>query len=105
MKRCRLSRNTTSPFLESEGSPMESIANIVDVMLVFACGLLLALVAVWNVDIGLDRPENDNNMYEVSDIGGGSEDVNKDNLEEAGKVYRDPATGNLYFVKDAGVVQ
>ncbi|MBQ5581590.1 MAG: DUF2149 domain-containing protein [Clostridia bacterium] len=64
MKKSRLARNTTSPFLESEGSPMESIANIVDVMLVFACGLLLALVTVWNVDIGLDRPDN-NNMYEV----------------------------------------
>ena len=99
MRSSRLSRNTTSPFLESEGSPMESIANIVDVMLVFACGLLLALVTVWNVDIGLDRPDN-NNMYEVSDVVEDSQSVSKDNLQEAGKVYRDPATGNLYFVEE-----
>ncbi len=97
MKRSRLARNTTSPFLESEGSPMESIANIVDVMLVFACGLLLALVTVWNVDIGLDRPDN---MYEVSDVVEGSQNVQKDNLQEAGKVYRDPDTGNLYFIEE-----
>ena len=97
MKRSRLARNTTSPFLESEGSPMESIANIVDVMLVFACGLLLALVTVWNVDIGLDRPDN---MYEVSDVVEGSQNVQKDNLQEAGKVYRDPDTGNLYFIQE-----
>ena len=97
MKAGKLSRSTTSPFLESEGSPMESIANIVDVMLVFACGLLLALVTVWNVDIGLDRPDN---MYEVSDVVEGSQDVQKDNLQEAGKVYRDPATGNLYFIEE-----
>ena len=97
MRSSRLSRNTTSPFLESEGSPMESIANIVDVMLVFACGLLLALVTVWNVDIGLDRPDN---MYEVSDIVEESQNVSKDNLQEAGKVYRDPATGNLYFIEE-----
>ena len=97
MRNSRLSRNTTSPFLESDGSPMESIANIVDVMLVFACGLLLALVTVWNVDIGLDRPDN---MYEVSDVVEGSQNVQKDNLQEAGKVYRDPATGNLYFVEE-----
>lgn len=97
MRNSRLSRNTTSPFLESEGSPMESIANIVDVMLVFACGLLLALVTVWNVDIGLDRPDN---MYEVSDVVEESQSVSKDNLQEAGKVYRDPATGNLYFVEE-----
>ena len=97
MKTGKLSRSTTSPFLESEGSPMESIANIVDVMLVFACGLLLVLVTVWNVDIGLDRPDN---MYEVSDVVEGSQDVQKDNLQEAGKVYRDPATGNLYFIEE-----
>ena len=97
MKTGKISRSTTSPFLESEGSPMESIANIVDVMLVFACGLLLALVTVWNVDIGLDRPDN---MYEVSDVVEGSQDVQKDNLQEAGKVYRDPATGNLYFIEE-----
>ena len=97
MRSSRLSRNTTSPFLESEGSPMESIANIVDVMLVFACGLLLALVTVWNVDIGLDRPAN---MYEVSDVVEESQSVSKDNLQEAGKVYRDPATGNLYFIEE-----
>ena len=97
MRNSRLSRNTTSPFLESDGSPMESIANIVDVMLVFACGLLLALVTVWNVDIGLDRPDN---MYEVSDVVEESQNVSKDNLQEAGKVYRDPATGNLYFIEE-----
>ena len=97
MRSSRLSRNTTSPFLESDGSPMESIANIVDVMLVFARGLLLALVTVWNVDIGLDRPDN---MYEVSDVVEESQNVSKDNLQEAGKVYRDPATGNLYFIEE-----
>ena len=97
MKAGKLSRSTTSPFLESEGSPMESIANIVDVMLVFACGLLLALVTVWNVDIGLDRPDN---MYEVSDVVEGSQNVQKENLQEAGRVYRDPATGNLYFIEE-----
>ena len=97
MKAGKLSRSTTSPFLESEGSPMESIANIVDVMLVFACGLLLALVTVWNVDIGLDRPDN---MYEVSDVVNESQNVQKENLQEAGKVYRDPTTGNLYFIEE-----
>ena len=104
MKDSRLSRSSSSPFLESEGSPMESIANIVDVMLVFACGLLLALVTGWNVDIGLDRPDSDR-MHPVSNVGQSSENVNKDNLVEAGKVYQDPDTGNLYFIEDEGAVQ
>lgn len=102
MRDSKLSRRTASPFLESEGSPMESIANIVDVMLVFACGLLLALVTVWNVDIGLDRPDN---MYEVSDVVSEAETVQRDSLVEAGKVYKDPDTGALYFVEDEGAVQ
>lgn len=103
MRNSRLSNNAkTSPFLESEGSPMESIANIVDVMLVFACGLLLALVTVWNVDIGLDRPDN---MYEVNDVVASAPGVNKDGLVEAGKVYVDPETGNLYFLEDGANAQ
>lgn len=103
MRSSRLSQNTkNSPFLESEGSPMESIANIVDVMLVFACGLLLALVTVWNVDIGLDRPDN---MYEVNDVVASAPGVSKDGLVEAGKVYVDPATGNLYFLEDEANAQ
>lgn len=103
MRNSRLSGSSTSPFLESEGSPMESIANIVDVMLVFACGLLLALVTVWNVDIGLDRPED--NLYEVSGVVEGSDSVEKDSLVEAGRVYKDPDTGALYFLEDEGPVQ
>ncbi len=102
MRTSKLSRSTSSPFLESEGNPMESIANIVDVMLVFACGLLLALVTVWNVDIGLDRPDN---MYQVSSVENETNNVQQDGLVEAGKVYRDPETGALYFVEDGGTVQ
>ena len=97
MRNSRLSGSSVSPFYESDANPMESVANIVDVMLVFACGLLLALVAVWNVDIGLDRPDN---MHEVSDVVAESQEIDKDNLVEAGTVYMDPETGNLYFVED-----
>ena len=31
--------------------PMSSMSNIGDVMLVFACGLMVALVVAWNVDL------------------------------------------------------
>ena len=32
--------------------PMSSMGNMGDVMLVFACGLMVALVVAWNVDLG-----------------------------------------------------
>ena len=30
---------------------MESVANLVDIMLVFACGLMVAIIIYWNVDL------------------------------------------------------
>lgn len=34
-----------------EANPLEGAINIVDAMLVFACGLMLALVIRWDVDL------------------------------------------------------
>lgn len=34
-----------------EVNPMEGVANLADVMLVLAVGMMLALVVAWNVDI------------------------------------------------------
>lgn len=35
---------------KEDTDPMASVANIADIMLVFACGLMMALVTVWNID-------------------------------------------------------
>ena len=93
----------------SEGSensesinPMESVANLVDVMLVFACGLILALVTIWNVDISPSTSPSasgDGTMYEVDEVidnPDNNETVDTD-LQEVGTVYKDPATGKWYF--------
>lgn len=32
-------------------NPMDGVGNLADVMLVFACGLMLALITYWNVDV------------------------------------------------------
>ena len=45
-RRLRVNRKPTEDI-----NPMESVANLADVMLVFACGLLIALIAAWNVDV------------------------------------------------------
>ena len=77
-------------------SPMEGVANIVDVMLVFACGLIIALIAAWNVDVT-------KTPYRVSDIkegGGQEEEISEEDLQEMGKVFMDPATGKMYVIED-----
>ena len=88
---------------EDDINPMEGVANLVDAMLVLACGLMLALIINWNVDVGsagttveLEREqevtalEGVSSSGEISDMSG--------SYEELGMVYRDPATGKLYMV-------
>lgn len=77
-------------------SPMEGVANIVDVMLVFACGLLIALIAAWNVDVT-------KTPYKVTDIkegAGQQEEIDVKDLQEMGSVYKDPETGKMYVIED-----
>ncbi len=84
-------------------NPMEGVVNIVDAMLVFACGLMLSLIINWNVDIGQEDMVEMSQGQEVTDV----EDV-QDNLiesenegnafEKMGTVYKDPATGKLFML-------
>ena len=79
--------------------PMTSMSGIGDVMLVFAVGLMTALVVAWSVDL---------NQFAEDDVGAEIEDVEQmeEELEgtgsyvEAGKVYLDPATGRYYLVQE-----
>lgn len=85
-------------------SPMEGVGNMADAMLVFACGLILALIISWNVDISEQGEiHQTGNRYQVESIDENATDTtieSKDNLEEMGKVYRDPETGKYYVVEE-----
>lgn len=89
---------------DREVNPMDSLTNLADVMLVFACGIMLALIINWNVDVGgLQEPVEVTQGSEVTgitDLGQG-EGVLSENgkYEEMGVVYRDPETGTLYMVE------
>lgn len=92
--------------MTEEVNPLEGAINIVDAMLVFACGLMLALVIRWNVDL--------------SSVNGGisvtpGEEISQDTeirndliesegegqlYERIGTVYKDPATGKLFMLTD-----
>lgn len=96
----RSSRRRTA----EEVNPLEGAINIVDAMLVFACGLMLSLVMHWNVNlskigerVNLERGRE---VIQAPDI--------RDDLvetqgqgklyEKMGTVYKDPATGQLFML-------
>ncbi len=86
---------------EEDVDPLSTVANISDAMLVFACGLMIALIVAWNVNITptaqieVDESQSieQNELLEEQLNGQGNEYV------ERGTVYEDPATGKLYLVE------
>lgn len=91
--------------LSEDINPMAGVANLADVMLVFACGLMLALITFWNVDVakGTNASVPVEQGQEITDVSGLDKDsgkpiANENDLQEYGKVYRDPNTGKLYLV-------
>lgn len=88
-------------------NPMDGVANLADVMLVFACGLMLALITYWNVDVaGTAKAAEIQQGQEVTDAAGldsgDGQPADGSDLEQYGTVYRDPSTGKLYMVTDNG---
>ncbi len=100
--RLRESRNLRRRYNDEDFSPMEGVGNMADAMLVFACGILLALIISWNVEIS-ERGEisQQGARYQVENIGQETtQEIDPDTqLEEMGKVYRDPETGKYYVIE------
>lgn len=99
----------SSPLLyskhDSDQNPMDGLANLADLMLVLACGLIMSLVMHWDVDLG--RGETLVGLEqgsEIQELEGLEEDAgglkNEAGYEEMGIVYKDPQTGKLYMVKN-----
>ncbi|MEN6325446.1 MAG: DUF2149 domain-containing protein [Syntrophomonas sp.] len=89
-----------------EVNPLEGAINIVDAMLVFACGLMLALVIRYDVNLGQgDSRVNITSGKEISQ----DTEIRNDLIETEGKgrlyekmgtVYKDPKTGKLFMLTD-----
>ena len=85
-----------------EVDPMSSMSNVGDIMLVFACGLMVALVVAWNVDLGqiqqveMDQELQKDDIEQITEqlYGEGNAFVDK------GRVYQDPTTGKYYLVEE-----
>lgn len=87
-----------------EINPLEGAINIVDAMLVFACGLMLALAINWNVDFGMGQRVNLEQGREVIDPA-----IREDLIETQGEgelyerlgtVYKNPVTGEMFMLTD-----
>ena len=92
----------TASRVREDVDPMSSLSNVGDIMLVFACGLMVALVVAWNVDLGkftqveMDQEVNQDDIEQITEqlYGEGNAFVDK------GRVYQDPTTGKYYLVEE-----
>jgi hypothetical protein len=108
-RKSRMNRNlSSSSFLTSEfeseadADPRVGLVNLADVMLVFACGLMLALVAYWNLDVSsMSEIVQSDEVAEVQDVQQIEEGAsNGGGFIELGKVYQDPMTGKYYMLQE-----
>lgn len=84
-----------------EVDAMSGLANLSDVMLVFACGLMAAVILNWNVDLSKTRVEilQREQMQELDNAEELEQDIqSSSSFEQKGTVYEDPETGKLYVV-------
>jgi hypothetical protein len=92
-------RNRFQTRFDEAGDPMSSMGNLVDVMLVFICGLIAALTvnsgfveSRWMPRV--EQVRQGRELPSLPDIvsGGGV------GMESVGTVYRDPKSGKLILV-------
>ncbi|MDO4183497.1 MAG: DUF2149 domain-containing protein [Coriobacteriia bacterium] len=97
---------------EEDADPRVGLVNLADVMLVFAAGLMCALVVHWNVNLpGMQEVTDYQEMTELdsaqieqlaSDMQNGTGGTS---YVERGVVYEDPTTGKIYMLtQDAAAI-
>ena len=90
-----------TPLELEDSDPMASTSNLVDAMLVFACGLMLSLIVRYNVDLAsVQDVDITQDLSEVENIDTMAQDLQSGGAgyTELGTVYQDPATGKMYMV-------
>lgn len=91
-----------SRFDHQDEDPLGPLANFVDIMLVFACGLIAALVAL-SPDLidHLTTAKKIEKGKELSDMPAGLKNLQGkgEGYESLGNVFRDPETGKLYLIE------
>lgn len=91
-------------FSESDPDPLAGFVNIMDVMLVFALGLMIALIVQskdlqqhFKLDKGIDISAG-KELAEPPEAMRQALEGNTEGMESLGQVYRDPQTGKLILI-------
>lgn len=88
---------------EEDVQPMQYVANLTDVMLVLACGLMAAVITFWRVDLtriqtAIEQDKLD--KIDAADVIESSGNVSTGGLVNQGTVFKDPKTGDLYIIEN-----
>ena len=99
MRRRGARRWGNSRFDAEEVDPLGPLANLVDIMLVFACGLIAALVlARGGAKEFFQKTEPVKAGREIPALPESLQGAGGEGLEPVGQVYRDPETGKLIMI-------
>ncbi len=95
-QRRRLYSHLDARFDDSDEDPRAGLVNLVDVMLVFACGLIAAIAGAQGVSKKAPKPVEKGQQIERPAAGivhGGS------GYDRVGEVFRDPVSGKLVLIE------
>lgn len=95
------SRWRSNRFDQEMDEPLGPLANLIDLMLVFACGLIAALVAQSpSLAEHFDSKRQISEGRELPQMPQGMDGKAGAGYEAVGQVYRDPETGKLILIGD-----
>ncbi len=82
---------------------MAGLSNLADVMLVFSCGLMVALAVYWNVSVNSAQTEvvEQDQLSDAVDMDKllASTEDGKGLYIHRGEAFEDPATGKMYVLE------
>ncbi len=99
---------------EEETDPLSGMANLMDVMMVFCCGLMVALVVSWNLQSVIfkektpeERQRMQQRLQQIMEVDKGRElkevpdfeEGSGEGFNEMGTVFQDPKTGKLILIE------
>ena len=106
-------RRRVTRFEDEDVNPITYVSNLSDVMLIFAVGIMLALVTYWKVDMSPQQTAVTTDGAAVNIEGAQTfteeerEEMRSDategeageGMEKTGEIYYDPSTGTYYIVE------
>lgn len=86
--------------MEEDVDPSSALVNLSDCMLVLLLGVIVALIAYYNIDLTKEtEPEEEIVGIQVN-LDANNDGIIDDAYQRRGSVYYDDATGEYYFVTE-----